>query len=380
MVLPAPLIGGGSSIRLVSNVSKSNGSVGIVVRVIAGPSVACSGTAIKGAKRIDPLPPMRTGSSGAGQWSWIIAPGVAAGSWHVRVACTHNGRVQTRTHRFLADAGGGRGPARGLYVPGSLRVEAIAADPAQGGGRGSGGDTLYPRGQCTWYVAMRRPDLPYFPGRSGDAKNWIASATKYGFATGEEPRVRAVAVFQPGQYGAGRYGHVAYVVGVAGGMITLREANFRGRGIGPRRTISSEGVQFIYGRTGTGSPPPPPPVVPPPPPPPGPPPPPPPPPAPPPAPPPPPPSPSVVTLSKGASAQGQPGCTTSACRFLQVNFENFDGGNHTIVCRASNGDEGGWYLYTRSGSSNSSAVCYYGFPGRSVWVTVDGLESNHVTW
>jgi hypothetical protein len=94
---------------------------------------------------------------------------------------------------------------------------------------------------------------------------------------------------------------------------------------------------------------------------------------------PPPPQP-VVNLSKGGSAQGQPGCTVSACRFLQVDFANFDGGNHAIVCRASNGDEGGYYTYYRAGSSNSSAVCYYGFPGRTVGVTVDGRESNHVGW
>lgn len=99
-----------------------------------------------------------------------------------------------------------------------------------------------------------------------------------------------------------------------------------------------------------------------------------------PPPPPPPPPPPAVSLAKGGSAQGQPGCSSSACRFLVVNFSNFSGGNHSITCRASNGDEGGFYTYTRSGSSGSSAVCYYGFPGRSVWVTVDGVASNTVVW
>lgn len=90
--------------------------------------------------------------------------------------------------------------------------------------------------------------------------------------------------------------------------------------------------------------------------------------------------PRVVTVTKGGSAQGKPGCSSSYCRYLQVSFSNFSSATHTIVCRASNGDEGGFYTYTRSGTSNTSAVCYYGFPGRTVWVTVDGVSSNKIGW
>lgn len=93
-----------------------------------------------------------------------------------------------------------------------------------------------------------------------------------------------------------------------------------------------------------------------------------------------PPPPPTVSLVKGASAQGLPGCSTSACRYLQVSFANFSSGTHTIKCRASGGDEGGFYSYTKSGASNTSSVCYYGFAGRSVWVTVDSVESNKITW
>ena len=102
-------------------------------------------------------------------------------------------------------------------------------------------------------------------------------------------------------------------------------------------------------------------------------------PAPAPAPPPPPPQ-RTVSLAKGASAAGQPGCSSSACRYLAVSFSNFSNAGHTIVCRASNGDEGGFFTYTRSGSSGSSAACYYGFGGRTVWVTVDGVSSNQIVW
>jgi hypothetical protein len=93
-----------------------------------------------------------------------------------------------------------------------------------------------------------------------------------------------------------------------------------------------------------------------------------------------PPPPKKVALTKGGSAQGKPGCSSSACRYLQVSYSGFSSGSHTITCRASHGDEGGFYTYTRSGASNTSAVCYYGFGGRSVWVTVDGTSSNKITW
>ena len=65
---------------------------------------------------------------------------------------------------------------------------------------------------------------------------------------------------------------------------------------------------------------------------------------------------------------------------MNVTFSNFSGGAHTITCRASHGAEGGFYTYTRSGSADSYATCYYGYPGRTVWVTVDGVSSNQLAW
>ena len=109
-----------------------------------------------------------------------------------------------------------------------------------------GGAELYPRGQCTWYVARRRPDLPYFAGAAGDARNWLTSAQVRHLPTGLQPAVGAVAVFQPGQYGAGYYGHVAYVEAVAGAQMTVTEANFEGRQPGTERTTPWAGVRFIY--------------------------------------------------------------------------------------------------------------------------------------
>lgn len=87
-----------------------------------------------------------------------------------------------------------------------------------------------------------------------------------------------------------------------------------------------------------------------------------------------------VAVAKGASAQGMSGCASAACRYIKVSFSGFSTGSHKITCRASGGYEGGFYSYTRSGASNTSAICYYGFPGRKVWATVDGVASAKVTW
>ncbi|MEI6403887.1 MAG: LamG domain-containing protein [Actinomycetota bacterium] len=91
----------------------------------------------------------------------------------------------------------------------------------------------------------------------------------------------------------------------------------------------------------------------------------------------PPPSPSV-TLTKGASAAGQPGCSVSACRFLTISYANFGPGSHTVTSNASTPGDSPFYTYVTS--NNPTTVCYYGFSNRQVWVTVDGVQSNIVTW
>ena len=246
--------GGAKAIRLESNVSKSDDAVGVVVRVTSGPDAPCYGTARKGARAMD-LPALITGAGGEGQWSWQIAPGVPAGTWHVAVQCTRSrSTVQHDRLKFAASAGGGSGPHRRLYVAGTLQQHAVGVQLP--GGNGAGGGSLYPHGQCTWYVATRRPDLPYFPGRSGDALRWITSAKRAHLRTGEIPVPGAVAVFQPLQYGAGRYGHVAFVESVDASNITVSEANYRHRPAGSKRRIAWRGLRFIY-------PPPPPPSQPP---------------------------------------------------------------------------------------------------------------------
>ncbi len=76
--------------------------------------------------------------------------------------------------------------------------------------------------------------------------NWAKSAEAHGLPVGAAPKAESVAVFQPGQYGAGRFGHVAYVVAVKGSKIRISEADLRIPGKVDERTIASRGLLFIY--------------------------------------------------------------------------------------------------------------------------------------
>jgi hypothetical protein len=88
------------------------------------------------------------------------------------------------------------------------------------------------------------------------------------------------------------------------------------------------------------------------------------------------PSPSVG-IGKGPSAVGQSGCSHSSCARISVNLYNFGAGTHTVACY-SNLEAPAFYTYTTS--SQSSAVCYFGYPGRTVWVIVDGVRSHNLVW
>ena len=91
----------------------------------------------------------------------------------------------------------------------------------------SGISHQFPWGQCTWYVAQKR----YIPF-SGNAKQWLANAQKYGFQTGKEPRVGAIVATNETWYG-----HVAYVEMIQGDTITISEMSL-GRGKIGYRTLN----------------------------------------------------------------------------------------------------------------------------------------------
>ncbi len=101
------------------------------------------------------------------------------------------------------------------------------------------GTNLYPWGYCTWYVASRR-NVP----RWGNAGSWLSNARASGYATGSEARPGAIFVSTESSVG-----HVGIVESVNGGMMTISEMNYGGRGKYNTRTIPVNASQirgFIY--------------------------------------------------------------------------------------------------------------------------------------
>jgi surface antigen len=265
--VPAPAVAASTAPPHVALELMANGGgdrLDVVVRVrTARPKIACRGIA-RELGRSERLPSLRTGPEGGARWHWFAAAGVPRARLKIHVRCSFPDK---KVHRAKTTETVGPGPVaehgfRALIQPRSLKTEKWIPDKTRDGS--GGGADLYPRGQCTWWVATQRPDLPYFRGRSGDAENWIESAQALNFPTGTKPRVGAVAVFRPGQYRAGNYGHVAYVTAVDGEMITVTEANFRHHKAGTSRTLTWRGLRFIYELADEAPPPPePPPSLPP---------------------------------------------------------------------------------------------------------------------
>lgn len=100
----------------------------------------------------------------------------------------------------------------------------------------SGLANTYYWGQCTWYVASRRP----IPNNWGNAISWYYNAQRAGFGTGSTPRVGAV--------GWERNNHVVYVESVnSDGTVTISEMNWGGRpGVLHYRTTPASQFLYIY--------------------------------------------------------------------------------------------------------------------------------------
>lgn len=74
----------------------------------------------------------------------------------------------------------------------------------------------YDYGQCTWYVATKRS----VPGNWGNAGQWLWHAQNLGWPTGATPQLNAIATTSNGFFG-----HVAFVIGVGQGTVTVSEMN-----------------------------------------------------------------------------------------------------------------------------------------------------------
>ncbi len=101
-----------------------------------------------------------------------------------------------------------------------------------------GGPNGYAYGYCTWYVANRRA----VPAWWGNAASWYSNARISGYSVGSAPQPGAIA-----WSGAGYYGHVAYVEGVSGGMVTVSEMNWNGNwNRATSRTVPASSFRYIY--------------------------------------------------------------------------------------------------------------------------------------
>lgn len=94
------------------------------------------------------------------------------------------------------------------------------------------------------------------------------------------------------------------------------------------------------------------------------------------------PPPVSVTVSKGASAQGYPGCSSSACRFIVATTTNFTS-NVTCSPNSQHGT-GGFVNWTQGANESHQSPDYYGWPGEWVRVTcTDGQghsATGQITW
>jgi LysM repeat protein len=132
---------------------------------------------------------------------------------------------------------GGRGPALTVFrLPTATGGTGGFTMGAFTGSYTVAAGNRFPYGYCTWYVYNRKP-VPWL----GNAWEWFGQAQRYGWATGQAPKVGAIMVTWESSFG-----HVAYVESVNGdGSWTVSEMNFRGWGIVDMRTIHPGGVPLI---------------------------------------------------------------------------------------------------------------------------------------
>lgn len=95
----------------------------------------------------------------------------------------------------------------------------------------SSGNTYTP-GQCTYHT---KNVLGWVPNGWGNASSWAANAQADGYTLSSVPRVGAV---------AWRSGHVAAVIGVGNGTVTISEANYDWNG--SVRTITIPVGEYSY--------------------------------------------------------------------------------------------------------------------------------------
>lgn len=121
--------------------------------------------------------------------------------------------------------------------------------------------------ECTSFTAWRiRNDLHisdftngWKGGWFGNAESWAANARSLGVQVNSTPTVGSVAQFPPGVDGAGSLGHVAFVIGVGNGTVTVEDYNYSDAYDGytsynySQHTVGASGLNFIHFTSPGGS-------------------------------------------------------------------------------------------------------------------------------
>ena len=92
---------------------------------------------------------------------------------------------------------------------------------------------------------------------------------------------------------------------------------------------------------------------------------------------------SPVVLVVGDSAQDLSGCASRHCAHLQITLEGAVADDYQVACWSSLDPDQPWHIDTWHWPTSrfwSEDGCWFGVPGEQVWVTVNGIKSNTVTW
>lgn len=127
---------------------------------------------------------------------------------------------------------------RAIITPVVAKSSPEAPRIAQTSYRGSSAGNTYDAGYCTAFV---KDSLPWVSNGWGDARSWAYNAQAQGHIVSSIPIVGAVA-----QTTAGGWGHVAVVIGVGNGTVTIREMNYKGWNIVSERVASTSSFNYIY--------------------------------------------------------------------------------------------------------------------------------------
>jgi surface antigen len=215
-------------------------------------------------------------------WIWQVPGGARSATWRLLATCGSSqvaAKLTVHGHRHAGALALVRGVRVLQYAGTASHLEASSVKAAariwwssNSASILSGFHTGSSAGECTSYVAARRPDIiervdtwaygRYLMAGGGglnvnwDAMYWAQNARRAGLTVGKTPRAGAILVFQAGAYGATSLGHVAYVNAVArDGSFTITEMHAPVLGHLTSRHFDAQtaramatnpGISFIY--------------------------------------------------------------------------------------------------------------------------------------